>query len=166
MAQTGVPRRVFQGRRGLGGEEGLTLAELATTLSLSAILLLAMVPVLSRLIEMYQLRGAAQQIFGELQRARLAAVTENNRFQVRVDEGSDRYRIHDDDNDDDAENDGDGSTITRGIPDSPGVTFHSGDVITFAPNGTALTYGKIVLENESGETRVARVAAGGRVRIQ
>lgn len=167
MAQTGVRRRGFRlERRGLGGDEGLTLAELATTLGLCGILLLAMVPVLSRLIEMYQLRGAAQQLFGELQRARLAAVTENNRFRVRVEAGSDRYSIHDDDNDDDVENDGDGSAIVRGMPDSPGVTFDSGDVITFAPNGAALTYGKIVLGNPAGETKVVTVAAGGRVRIQ
>ena len=53
------------------GEEGLTLAELVTTLGLSAIVLLAMAPVMSRLLDVYQLRGAAQQIYGELQRARL-----------------------------------------------------------------------------------------------
>ena len=145
---------------------GLTLAELATTLGLSAIVLLAMAPVLSRLAAAYQLRGAAQQIFGELQRARLAAVSENNRYAVRCEPGSDRYRVHDDDNDDDVENDAKESTWERVLSDSPGVVFASVDTISFAPNGTALEYGEIVLVNGAGEKRAVSVGAGGRVRIR
>jgi Tfp pilus assembly protein FimT len=154
------------GRRELGGEEGLTLAELATTLGFSAVVLLAMAPVLSRLAAAYQLRGAAQQMFGELQRARLAAVSENNRYAVRCEPGSDRYRVHDDDNDDDVENDASGSLWARALSDSPGVVFESADPISFAPNGTALGSGEIVLVNGAGEKRVVTVGAGGRVRIR
>jgi Tfp pilus assembly protein FimT len=148
------------------GEEGLTLAELVTALGLSAVLLLAAVPSMSRMMDAYQLRGAAQQMFGELQRARLAAVAENNRYRVDVDPGSNVYRVHDDDNDDDADDDGEAAVVSRTVSDGPGVKFDSADVITFAPNGTALRHGSITLVNASGDTRVVMVAAGGRVRIE
>jgi Tfp pilus assembly protein FimT len=154
------------GRRCGWGEEGLTLAELVTTLGLSAIVLLAMAPVMSRLLDVYQLRGAAQQIYGELQRARLAAVVENNRYRLDVDPGSNVYRVHDDDNNDDVDDDGEGTIVSRAMSDSPGVRFDSGDIITFAPDGTAITYGSIALTNASGDTRVVSVAAGGRVRVE
>jgi Tfp pilus assembly protein FimT len=148
------------------GQGGLTLAELVTALGLSTILMLAMAPAMSRMMEGYQLRGAAQQIFGELQRARMAAVAQNNRYRIDVDPGSNVYRVHDDGNDDDVDDDGDGSVVSRTLSDSPGVKFDSADVVTFAPNGTALRYGSITLVNGSGETRVVSVAAGGRVWVE
>src|SRR5512143_2135356 len=58
-------------RERVRGSRGITLADLSVTLTAFAILLLAFVPILSRLLDMYHLRGAAQQIFAELQHARL-----------------------------------------------------------------------------------------------
>lgn len=149
-------------------DRGVTLADLSVTLSAFAIMLLAFVPVLSRLLDMYHLRGAAQQIFAELQRARLAAVMENNRYQFRVVDGSgSEYVIHDDSNNDDVDNDGIDAVVTRTLAvDSPGVSLKTEGVITFAPNGAALTTGRIAVVSRSGDSKIIAVGAGGRVRLQ
>lgn len=149
------------------GDRGVTLADLSVTLSAFAILLLAFVPVLSRLLDMYHLRGAAQQIFAELQRARLSAVMENNRYQFRVVGDSPEYVIHDDGNNDDVDNDGVDAVVTRTLAiDSPGVHLTTDGVITFAPNGAAITGGRVTVSSRSGASKIIAVGAGGRIRLQ
>jgi Tfp pilus assembly protein FimT len=152
------------GRAALG-ESGVTLAEIATTVSVLAVLLLAVVPVLSRLLDAYHLRGAAHQVYAELQRTRLAAVMQNNRYRFDVVSASE-YVIHDDKNSDD-ENNGMDTVVRRSLEaDSPGVTLAADNVITFTPNGAALSTGNITLTNRSGATKTVSVAAGGRIRLQ
>lgn len=151
----------------LSPESGVTLADLSVTLTVFAIMLLAFVPVFSRLLDSYHLRGAAQQVFSELQRARLAAVMENNRFRFKAVNGSSQYLIHDDGNNDDVVNDGDNAVITRTLAvDSPGIKLATEDIITFAPNGAALSGGRITISNRAGDTKVIAVGAGGRIRLQ
>jgi Tfp pilus assembly protein FimT len=147
-------------------EHGVTLADLSVTLTAFAIMLLAFVPVMSRLLDMYHLRGASQQIFAELQRARLAAVMENNRYQFRVVNHSPEYVIHDDTNNDDVENDGSDAVVMHTLAiDSPGVSLSTDGVITFAPNGAAIAGGRVTVSSRSG-TKVIAVGAGGRIRLQ
>jgi Tfp pilus assembly protein FimT len=154
-------------RSRLGTERGITMADLSVTLTAFAILLLAFVPVLSRLLDMYHLRGAAQQVFAELQRARLAAVMENNRYRFQVVDGSPEYVVHDDSNNDDVNNDGADAFVTRTLAiDSPGVQLATDNVITFAPNGAAITTGRITISSRSGDSKVIAVGAGGRIRLQ
>lgn len=154
-------------RSSIGTERGITMADLSVTLTAFAILLLAFVPVLSRLLDMYHLRGAAQQVFAELQRARLAAVMENNRYRFQVVDGSPEYVIHDDSNNDDVSNDGADAVVTRTLAvDSPGVHLATDNVITFAPNGGAITTGRITISSRSGDSKVIAVGAGGRIRLQ
>jgi Tfp pilus assembly protein FimT len=145
---------------------GFTLADLSVTLSVFAVLLLALVPVLSRLLDAYHLRGATQQVFAELQRARMSAVTQNNRVQLSVVSGSPVYVVHDDKNSDDIANDGTGSVVEHSLDmDSPGVVLASDDVITFAPNGAALNTGRITLANRFGSKTIT-VGAGGHIRLE
>ena len=166
MSERNVERRA--GRRiGLGTDRGVTLADLSVTLSAFAILLLAFVPVLSRLLDTYHLRGAAQQVFAELQRARLAAVMENNRYRFNVVDGSPEYVIHDDSNNDDVDNDGADAVVTRTLAvDSPGVSLTTDGVITFAPNGAAVSGGRITVTSRSAGSKTIAVGAGGRIRLQ
>jgi Tfp pilus assembly protein FimT len=166
MSESNVDRRAARRIR-LRADRGVTLADLSVTLSASAVLLLAFVPVLSRVLDMYQLRGAAQQVFAELQRARLAAVMENNRYRFKVIEGSPEYVIHDDGNNDDVDNDGDAAVVTRTLAvDSPGVTLTTDGTITFAPNGAALSGGRITVTSRSAGSKTIAVGAGGRIRLQ
>jgi Tfp pilus assembly protein FimT len=145
----------------------VTLAEIAATLALFTALTLSAVPVLPRLLAAYQLRGATQYVYSELQQARVAAVTENNRYRFSVEDGSPRFVIHDDENSDDAENDGGGTLTTRSLEaDSPGVTLNADGTVSFAPNGAARVPRRIYLTNGAGDMSVVTVSAGGRIRIE
>lgn len=148
------------------GSRGITLAELAATVSVIGVVLLALSPVLSRLLQVYELRGAAQRLYADLQRARIAAISENNRYRVHVEAGSDRYVIHDDDNSDDVENDGASSLVTLSISEGAGVTFSAAGTVGFAPNGTALAPVTFTIRNPVGESRTVKIESGGRIRVQ
>jgi Tfp pilus assembly protein FimT len=153
--------------RGVRDERGVTLAEVTTAMVLFAALTLSAVPVLPRLLAAYQLRGATQYVYSELQRARVAAVTENNRYQFRVVDGSPYFVVHDDENGDDVENDGGDTVTTRSLElDSPGVTLSGDGAVSFAPNGAARTPRRIYLRGVSGDMSVIAVSAGGRIRIE
>jgi Tfp pilus assembly protein FimT len=144
----------------------MTFTEVAASLGLLAGILLITAPVFSQLLGIYHLRGATQQVFAELQRARLAAVMGNHRFRLSVVEGTGHYEIHDD-RDSDGIEDG-GEVSVRGVDiDSPGVVLVGNDVgVTFLPNGTALTYGTITISHSSGRTKSVVVSSGGRIRTQ
>lgn len=149
------------------GESGVTLLDISITLSVFALLLLAAVPMLPRILAMYRLRGATQEVFSELQKARLAAVMENNRYRLEVSDGSSQYTIHDDNNNDGLENDGSAALTTYSLDrDNPGVTLESDGVVSFSPNGTASSPRHIHLTNASGDTATVVVSGGGRVSIQ
>ncbi len=148
------------------GSSGLTLAELATTVSVGGVLLLVLVPVLSRLLQVYELRGAAQRLYADFQRARVAAIAQNNRFRLVAVAGSGRYVLHDDDNSDDVENDGTQSLADGNISEGAGIEFGSAGVVSFAPNGTALAPATFTLRDTHGGTRTVTVESGGRIRVQ
>lgn len=160
-----VPRR--SAGRITGDARGVTLAEVATTLALLGAMSAVTAPALPRLLAAYQLRGAAQMVFSELQRARMAAVMENNRFRFTVVDGSPRFAVHDDENGDDVENDGDGSVVVRSVHvDSPGVVLKADGVVSFAPNGTARAARRIYVTSPFGDTAVVAVSTGGRICIE
>jgi Tfp pilus assembly protein FimT len=145
----------------------VTLAEITAAMALFAALTLSAVPVIPRLLAAYQLRGATQYVYSELQRARVAAVTENNRYRFSVAEGSAQFFIHDDENGDDVENDGDGSVSSRRLDvDSPGVKLSADGAVSFAPNGGARAPRRIYLTSATGSMSVVAVSAGGRIRIE
>jgi Tfp pilus assembly protein FimT len=145
----------------------VTLAEITTGLALFTALTLSAVPVMPRLLAAYQLRGATQYVFTELQRARVAAVTENNRYRFRVEGGSPRFAIHDDENGDDVENDGRDTVTQHSLElDSPGVNLSADGAVSFAPNGVARAARRIYLTSAVAGTSVVTVSAGGRIRIE
>ena len=92
---------------------------------------------------------------------------ENNRYRFEVVDGSPQYVIHDDSNNDDVDNDGEDAFVTRTLAvDSPGVRLATENVITFAPNGAAISPGRITISSRSGDSKVIAVGAGGRIRLQ
>lgn len=150
----------------LSNQVGTTVAEVVASLVLLVGILSIMGPVFSQLLGIYHLRGATQEIFSELQRARLAAVMENHRYRLSVIEGTGTYEILDDKNNNGAA-DG-GEVTTRGVDiENPGVVLSGEDIgVTFLPNGTALTSGSITISHGNGRTRSVVVSSGGRVRTQ
>lgn len=154
-----------RGRTAVSGAAGVTFAEVAATLLVLSVLMLVMVPILSQLLGMYHLRGATEEIYAELQRSRLAAVMENNQYRFYVVDGSDRYKIHDDRNNDGVEDTGEVTSRTVEL-ENPGIILAGNDTVTFLPNGTALTYGTFTVMNGSGRSKQVIVSSGGRIRIQ
>jgi Tfp pilus assembly protein FimT len=143
----------------------MTFAEISASLVVFSGILMLMAPIFSELLGMYHLRGATQELFAELQRARLAAVMENHRYRVSVDRGTGYYEIHDDKNNDNAEDSGEVSIRSVDIQ-NPGVILEGDDIVTFLPNGTALTYGTFTVISRSGRTKSLVVSSGGRIRAQ
>jgi Tfp pilus assembly protein FimT len=143
----------------------MTFTEVAASLVVCSGVLMMMTPIFSELLGTYHLRGATQELFAELQRARLAAVMENHRYRVSVEPGTGYYEVHDDQNNNDAEDSGE-VTIRSVEIQNPGVILEGDTVVTFLPNGTALTYGAITLVSRSGGTKRVVVSSGGRIRAQ
>ena len=143
----------------------MTFSEVAASLAVCSGLLMLMAPIFAELLGVYHLRGATQELFSEMQRARLAAVMENHRYRLTVIPGTALYEIHDDRNNNSAEDTGEVSARSVAIQ-NPGITLAGNDIVTFLPNGTALTYGSITISNGSGRTKSVVVSSGGRVRTE
>ena len=144
-------------------EDGVTIAEVIGTITIGAILLGMAMPSLSQMTRVYAVRGAARQIYSDLQSARMAAVMENNRYHVAV-TGSTTYKLHDDENGDGAET---GETVTARTLDasSGSVSVTATGVVTFAPNGTAATGETFTVAGPGGSSFQIAVSSGGRIRI-
>src|SRR2546427_11404812 len=89
--------RSARGRRILGDQSGHTLIELMSAVSIVLILLGNAVPSFSNMLASYGLQGASRRVVADFQRARMAAVTENNRYIVRL-IGPPTHTGHDDGN--------------------------------------------------------------------
>jgi Tfp pilus assembly protein FimT len=144
-------------------ERGITFPEVAASLMVMSVLLAASAPILSEILAQYHLHGATQALYAELQQARFAAVMENTTYRVYAVDGTPVFKIHDDRNHNNREDDGEVTTLSL-ERETPGVIVESQDTVTFLPNGTALTYGTFTLMNGSGHTKSIAVSAGGRIR--
>jgi Tfp pilus assembly protein FimT len=147
----------------LRSERGITFPDVAASLVVMSVLLASSTPILSEILAQYHLRGATQAFYAELQQARFAAVMENTTYRVYAVDGTPVFKIHDDKNHNDREDDGEVTTLTL-ERETPGVVLSSQDTVTFLPNGTALTYGAFTLTSSSGRTKTVVVSAGGRIR--
>lgn len=143
----------------------MTFSEVTASMIVFSGLLAIMAPVFTEMLSVYHLRGATQELFAEMQRARLAAVMENHRYRLSVVPGTGLYEIHDDKNNNFAEDTGEVSARSVAIQ-NPGITLSGDQVVTFLPNGTALTYGTITISSGSGRTKSLVISSGGRIRTQ
>ena len=147
-------------------QRGFSLAEALVTITISGALLAVALPNFSDLREHYQLRGAMQEIFVSLQKARSASVTENNRYRVSLVDAN-HYQLHDDENNNNTVDAGE-EKVTRDIRvNSPEVSLTSDGVVTFLPNGRRLNPGSttFTLSHSSGHTKQVVVNAAGRIKI-
>jgi Tfp pilus assembly protein FimT len=147
------------------GERGRSLIEISAMLALLGVLAATTAPALSSLLQKYALRGAAQEIFAQLQRARMSAVMENHRFNVTVVDST-HYKVHDDTNSNGAVDTGETVTTLDITKNGPSVTLSpTGTTISFAPDATAPSYGNITVQG-AGITHAVQVSRGGRMKIQ
>ncbi|MGH7858231.1 MAG: GspH/FimT family pseudopilin, partial [Candidatus Binatia bacterium] len=146
---------------------GLTVLELIVGLGVIAVVATIGAPSVGRLREAATLRGVPQELYGELQRTRSAAVMENNRYHFTLLDDAKRYRIHDnDDNDNPAVIDDGERTVVKDIQAyGPGTTITYTGAISFFPNG-ASSGGTITITTSEDNSRTIQVSSGGRIRIQ
>src|SRR5882724_8953360 len=139
--------------RNLGGQAGHTILELMSVVAIVLILLGSAVPSLSQMLSVYALQGASRQVFGDLQKARMAAVTENHRYVIRFID-SHTYTIHDDGNSNGTIDAGETVTTIDLQKDWPSVTVGATvDTLTFLSDATVLTAGTTTVTSASGKTR-------------
>ena len=160
------------GRIGLEGEpspphpsRGSSAAELLATCAVLGILLRTAVPTISGVVTSYRLQGATRQVAADLRQARMSAIAENNRYAFRlVDTGT--YSVHDDVNNNGTIDPGEAvTTVALGATGWPGVTIAGDGIVTFLPNGMAVSGGTLTLSG-GGKAKTVTVSQGGMMRAQ
>jgi len=145
------------------GTRGFTLVEMMIVVAMLGILAAIASPNLQDYMRERRVSGAARQVMTDLMEARMKAAAENNRFKVFFLDNH-RYKILDDNDNDNTEDTGETTTIKVVQNAYPDVTLSATADPIFYPNGTA--YGTTVtLSNTSGSKDVS-VSTAGRVKIQ
>lgn len=140
---------------------GLTLMEVLVTTGVMAILALAARPIFSEIAFTYDLHGTTQQVYGELQKARMTAAASNRRCKLSISPSSQVMLDCYDQTD---------STWTAvsetTLPSAtqPGLYVWASGDIAFAPNGTAAQPGLAVVFGD-GHLRIVNVTPAGTIRI-
>src|SRR6266516_5790870 len=162
IATPGVRRR---GGSALAWRGGTTVAELLATVAVLGTFVSTTVLTTSQVRPLYIIRGAARQVAADLQKTRMSAVTENNRYLVQFTSN------HTDTSLDDNNNDG---LTETGEPvktadiqlDWPGVTMSSTGALTFLPNGTVSAPVVITLHKTGTTDKTISISQAGSIRIQ
>jgi Tfp pilus assembly protein FimT len=151
--------------RALGGQAGHTVLELMSVVAILLILLGSAVPSFSQMLSIYALQGASRQVFADLQRARMAAVSENNRYVIRFID-SHTYTVHDDSNSNGTIDAGETVTTVDLQKDWPAITVGAtADTLTFLSDATVLAADTATVTSASGKTRTITVNVAGYVRV-
>ena len=140
-----------------------SLVELLASVGLMAILLRTMGPQLPALTSTFSLRGATRQVAGDLQKARMAAMAENNRYVFTIVD-THTYSVHDDNNNGVADA-GEAANTVDVRSTSPGITVSTSGTLTFVPDGTA-TQAATITVTGSMHSKTVMVSAAGRIRVQ
>ncbi len=155
--------RLRPGLARLANQAGTSVGELIAGVGLMSVLASASGPLFNDLMASYQLRGAAQQVYAELQRSRLAAVMQNNPQRISVLSDTGQYKIHDDANSDFYEDAGEVSIRDLELA---GVELTATGTLTFLANGRVVAPGEISISNHLDKTRTIEISRGGSIRIR
>jgi hypothetical protein len=118
-------------------------------------------PIVSRLRQAFELRGSGNQVFTDLQRARLAAVAENRRYRWSVVDAQ-TFEVARYDTAADLWEEVRSTSIAL---DTMGIDLSGVNSIVFAPDGRAATAGRVTLTAAVGQVAV-NVGSSGSVAIQ
>ena len=152
------------------GNGGFTLIEMMVALVIGSLMTMMALPNFVQMREIYRLRGATQEVYVSLQRARMAAIKENNGYRVYL-AGGTTIILHDDLNSDGVEDAGEPIIQRNVAADALGVTMtgmSAASAVTFRQNGTALISGgitTITVTNTSGYSKQLIVSPAGRITI-
>jgi Tfp pilus assembly protein FimT len=162
IATPGVRRR-----RGsaLAQRGGTTVFELLATVAVLGTFVSTTVLTTSQVRPLYIIRGAARQVAADLQKTRMSAVTENNRYVVQI-TSNHTDTILDDNNNDGVTEVGESVRTVDIQLDWPGVTMSSGGPITFLPNGTVAAPVVVTLQKAGTMDKTISISQAGSIRIQ
>ena len=146
------------------GESGASLMELLMAVSIAGVLFAIGVPSVSNVFAVYALHGASGELVANLQKARVAAASQNNRFVVHR-TNAHTYTIHDDDDGDGVQDDGEAVTTIDTAQQWPGISITSTGDVTFRPDGSALSAVTFTVTAQNGTDSVT-VSTAGRIRAE
>lgn len=134
----------------MNDERGFSLLELLVVLGIIAIATAIIYPVLSSMKPMLRLDGAVSQMQGDLMRARMQAISRNEKFGINF-ASTTLYKLFSDDDDDDALTAGAETTnaTTKNIQTNYyDVTYTSTNAnLVFTPRGNASVATTLTLQN-------------------
>ena len=138
---------------------GFSLMELMVVIAMIGILSAIALPGILRALPEQRLKNAARNLYADMQRARMLAVTENRRVYVKFDKTGGFYYFDDD-------NDGyTPSDFRRNLSEYGDVSFGKTNNISFGPTGSAGT-GSTYLKNQNQDVcYVIITTRHGHVRI-
>ena len=165
MLQRRHPAIATPGARRRRGSSGTTMFELLATVAVLTTFAGTTMLTSSQVRPLYIIRGAARQVSADLQKTRLSAVTENNRYLVQF-TNNHTDTILDDDNGDGIAETGEPVRTVNIQLDWPGVTMTSTGAITFLSNGTVVAPVTITLQKVGATTKTITISQAGSVRVQ
>ena len=159
------PAIATPGARRRRGSSGTTVAELIVTVAVLATFAGTTMLTSSQVRPLYIIRGAARQVSADLQKTRLSAVTENNRYLVQF-TSNHTDTILDDNNNDGLTETGEAVRTADIQLDWSGVTMTSTGALTFLPNGTVVAPVTITLQKTGATTKTITISQAGSIRVQ
>ena len=146
-------------QKGTPSDHGFTVIELMVVLAVALIVMGVALPNMMSWLPTYRLSAGARQLAGDLQLARMKAISQNTKYRLSFGVlPSTSYTFEKDDG---------GFATESGpfsLPDGIEVTMISA-TSEFQPRGTANTPSTITLQNGNGDTKEINIALVGRVKI-
>lgn len=141
--------------------KGFTLVELVVTVAIVGLLITLSMPKIKEWLHGYRLKGAARDLYGNLQLAKMTAVKENQDCTVTFNTGTDQYSVSCLDN----------KTVTltgygsgvHFIADADAAPFsHThATTLTFNPRGLSQSrYGYLTNDKQTGYYKVGALSSG------
>src|SRR2546422_1914194 len=162
IAIPGVRRR---GGSALARRGGTTVAELLATVAVLGTFVSTTMLTSSQVRPLYIIRGAARQVAADLQKTRMSAVTENNRYLVQF-TSNHTDTILDDNNNDGLVETGEPVKTADIQLDWPSVTMSSTGALTFLPNGTVSAPVGITLPKTGTTEKRISISQARSIRVQ
>ena len=144
---------------------GTTVVELLATVAVLGTFVGTTMLTSSQVRPLYIVRGATRQVAADLQKTRMSAVTENNRYLVQFTSNHTDTILDDNNNDGTAET-GEGVRTVDIDLDWSGVSMSSTGTITFLPNGTVVAPVTLTLQRAGTAAKTITISQAGSIRVQ